>query len=606
MRLRSLSIPILAGVVVVLLAVSGLTRGLDLTVRDAMLRLLPAREAREVVAVLVDESSLRSVGAWPWTRRTLASVVDAVRASGARGIVVDFLLPEERSGDGELARALSAMPSVLAAGTDTGRWILPAPGLRDHAEIAHAVLEVDHDGVLRRFASTKQEDGIALPALAMAAAGLARPAHATPAGIAITPEFRVRPTTVPVVPAEELLRGRSNGALEGKIVFLGATAQGLGDRVVTPVTRASALDPGVLVHAAMTESVLHGDLVRTAAPIVSGLLALLLVIGVEIESTKGGRTRALGLGALVVLPAILGFALIWAARVEIPTVTLVGVTGLAALVVEARSAYRVHRGAGAAVVALGGKPDAGASAPEDRVRQLEKIAEELARASAEDAESRRVLAHELKTPVTSIRGLTQLLGDFDLEEGEARRVAKLVVAETSRLQSMIEGLLDLERVRGRARREEKIDLGQLVERRVRPIREATGRTIDLDRAGGVEVSGDSGLLDRVIDNLVANAVKYSPENAAIAVRVSRGDHAAIVEVEDEGPGVPESEREAIFRRFIRGKGAEGTDGLGLGLAMVAEIASSHGGRVDVRDGRIGSIFRVSLPLAGSAARSEAV
>src|SRR5512140_572969 len=117
-----------AGLCAALLAVSGLLRPLELPLRDALLRRMPRLEANRVVVVLVDEASLAAEGAWPWERGRLARLVDAAAGAGARGVVVDVLLPEPRAGDAQLAASLAGVPSVLAAGiAEDGAWLLPAP-----------------------------------------------------------------------------------------------------------------------------------------------------------------------------------------------------------------------------------------------------------------------------------------------------------------------------------------------------------------------------------------------------------------------------------------------------------------------------------------------
>ena len=108
------------------------------------------------------------------------------------------------------------------------------------------------------------------------------------------------------------------------------------------------------------------------------------------------------------------------------------------------------------------------------------------------------------------------------------------------------------------------------------------------------------LLERALENLVGNALKFSPDGSPVEVRLSaaRGRE-VLLEVEDAGPGVPAEERTRIFRRFARGEKAGGVPGLGLGLSVVAEVAAWHGGRVEVVEppaGR-GSLFRLHLPLA---------
>jgi signal transduction histidine kinase len=239
---------------------------------------------------------------------------------------------------------------------------------------------------------------------------------------------------------------------------------------------------------------------------------------------------------------------------------------------------------------------------EARVAELEALALEVGEARRAEAESRRVVAHELKTPLTSVRGLAQLLSRYDLSEAERRRVAGLVADEAARLSTMVESLLDLERLKLQdfAERSSRVDLSLLAAERA-AVHRGSLRAVTLEAEPGVAVKGDAALLSRLLDNLIGNALKFSPEGSPVSVSLRAGGGKAVLEVADRGPGVPEGEREAIFRRFARGSAATATaaPGLGLGLALVAEVAAWHGGCVEASSRQEGgAVFRVSLPLAG--------
>ena len=122
----------------------------------------------------------------------------------------------------------------------------------------------------------------------------------------------------------------------------------------------------------------------------------------------------------------------------------------------------------------------------------------------------------------------------------------------------------------------------------------------------VEVLGDAEKLRTIVDNLVSNAVKYSPRSGTITLSLAVGDGLAVLDVTDEGPGVSPDEREKVFDSFYQGAPpAEGrVKGSGLGLAIAREYVLAHGGRIEAgerRDGRRGARFRVSLPLPSSQA-----
>jgi signal transduction histidine kinase len=235
----------------------------------------------------------------------------------------------------------------------------------------------------------------------------------------------------------------------------------------------------------------------------------------------------------------------------------------------------------------------------DRITELESLQQALAEARTQEAEAHRVVAHELKTPLTSVRGLAQLLAQFDLSAAERNRVAGLVVSEASRLAQMVDALLDLERLRLRDRQREArpLALSALCAERITYLRVGTARTLDVDLEPDLRVLGDRALLERVIENLVSNAFKFSPEGTPIRIGLRAEGPQAILEVEDHGPGIPVAERARIFGRFARGSTQGLAPGLGLGLALVAEVVAWHRGTVEADGGSDGgSVFRVRLPL----------
>jgi signal transduction histidine kinase len=555
--MKRVAIAVAAGIAVTLLLAFGTVDRIELPVRDAAMRLRPRRPATSTAIVAIDERSIERLGPWPWDRPRLADIVNRAAAAGARGIVFDILLVDQREGDDQLAAALRRVPSVaVALLAEDGKWRFPAPPLRAAARMGHGNFEFDADGILRRFSATKQSGDRALTALAIEAASLARPIR-VPVGRAIAPAFRTRPRDVPQVSAVDLLEGRGGAILRGKIVFIGLTAVALGDRVLTPVSRDA--EAGVTVQAASAESVIRGEETRDLPPIVGGLLAGVVAAALGgAARPRRARPHRLLAGVLALLVAVAGVLFI-----GIPVVTLEATLAIIVIVDIARSlrltrtAFREHR--------------------------------------VQEAESKRVLAHELKTPLASMRGLTQLLGDFDLNDAERKRVATLLESEAGKLQSMVSGLLDLERLplRDFQASTSVTDLGKLVSERVEFLRASTDRPLVMDAAPHVLVRADAALVERVVDNLVGNALKYAEGPVSVAVR--QNGAGAALEVADSGPGLSAADRERIFQRFFRGSSAAGTEGLGLGLAMVAEIAKWHGGSASVEPAMSGgSLFRVTF------------
>ncbi|MBI1753853.1 MAG: CHASE2 domain-containing protein [Acidobacteria bacterium] len=582
----SLLWPILVGLLALALQASGLLSPAELLLRDALLRAQPGQRSPKVAVVLIDEAAIRSQGRWPWDRPRLARLVDGLFAAGARGVAIDFLFPEAGEGDADLVRALNQGPSALAAGVDdSGHWLLPDQAFRG-LPLGHVSFDLDRDGVVRRFSSTKQLEGRALPALPVAAARLADPGLPVPVGLSLRPAFRTRP--IPQVSAAALLEGKPAEALRGRLVFLGASAAGIGDRFITPNAQGGSPEPGVLVEAMSTEAILSKDLLRGTSPLVGGLLGFGL--GLLGTLLLASRRPVLVSGASLVVLAPLPISAAALHQLNLELAPLAGMSALALVGLLAASLRWRH-----ARFVLG--------AAQGRIQELERLQRALAETGRQDAEARRVVAHELKTPLTSVRGLAQLLARFDLSGPERNRVAELVVAETSRLTQMVDALLDLERLRLRNfdREAQALDLSALCLRRAEVLRVGLRREIRIEVEPGLQIQGDGALIERALENLVSNALKFSPEHAPVGVRLRAEGPAAILEVEDRGPGVPLPERVAIFGRFARGTTQSLAPGLGLGLALVAEVAAWHNGSVSVRAGSgegsgEGSCFQVRLPL----------
>ncbi len=594
-RATAVWIALATGIVVMLLLAGGVPDTLELPARDALLRLLPQQRATATAVVAIDEASIRQIGRWPWSRSDLALIVDRIAGAGARGVVLDILLADSAPGDDVLAHSMLRIPTItIAAIGDRGEWLVPVAPLREASTVAHGNFELDHDGIVRRLASTKQSGDRSLTAVCIEAASLVRPMNVA-VGQAVMPAFRTPPQAVPIVSAADLLRDRTAvPLLRGRVVFVGPTATALGDRVLTPVSRVP--DPGVTVHAAATESLIRGQQIHTIAPIASGFIAALLVATILLI-----RSRALRLVAAVAFAFLIvaGSALLLASSgVSLPLFTLVLSVVAAAVAIEVRLITTALRQSSAVTARL----ETGLGMPagvekRDVAPRLEEIATRLAEVRARDAESQRVLAHELKTPLASMRGLSQLLSGFELNDAERRRVASLLESEAGKLESMVQGLLDIERLplRNFESSSSVFDLGDLVEKRIEFLRASAHRTIVYSGSSGALVRGDAALVERAVDNLVGNALKYT--DAPITVRVQRLEDSGAVEVEDQGTGISDADRERIFKRFFRGSTAAGTEGLGLGLALVAEIARWHHGQASVERGAAGgSLFRLALPL----------
>lgn len=227
------------------------------------------------------------------------------------------------------------------------------------------------------------------------------------------------------------------------------------------------------------------------------------------------------------------------------------------------------------------------------------------------------VSHEFRTPLTSLRHVTDLLEESDDIPRERRRsFYEALGRNTDRLQRLVESLLDFARMdSGRKPYDLRpVDVGELVTRVVSDFREDALRRgfqvrLDVNVPATLRSPIDTGSLTTALWNLLDNAIKYSPGGNAVAVVVRQRDEQLAIAVEDNGLGVPAGEQKQIFDRFVRGRKASelGIKGTGLGLAMVWHIAKAHGGHVelDSQEGA-GSTFTILLPLENSSFRLASI
>jgi PAS domain S-box-containing protein len=222
------------------------------------------------------------------------------------------------------------------------------------------------------------------------------------------------------------------------------------------------------------------------------------------------------------------------------------------------------------------------------------------------------VSHELRTPITSIRGFIELLLDAqsDLTESQMRML-QTIDRNAEQLQRVAEDLLaDPGAGRGLRVAFTELDLNQLAGEAVHAIQtSATVAGIVLSKEPGEEVPifGDPTRLHQLLGNLLSNAIKFSPRGGRVHVIVDSTDSYARVQVLDDGPGIPEGEREQLFERFYRlASSAEmGVPGTGLGLAIAKSVAEAHEGFLDIVDTPGWSTtFRVFLPLRTTAASAR--
>jgi PAS domain S-box-containing protein len=209
------------------------------------------------------------------------------------------------------------------------------------------------------------------------------------------------------------------------------------------------------------------------------------------------------------------------------------------------------------------------------------------------------VSHELRTPLTSILGFALTLKERGAEMVEETRaeIVRHLVEQAEKLNRLLSDLLDLDRLRHGSPGPQfrATDVAALVQQVIDGYTR-DGRRVEID-AEPVVAEVDAARLERMVENLFANAIKHTPPGTDVRVRVAAGEDTFLLTVDDRGDGVPVHEREMVFELFNRGDAHESVPGAGIGLALVAQFAAVHHGRAWVEDNPGGGAsFRVELPV----------
>jgi signal transduction histidine kinase len=236
------------------------------------------------------------------------------------------------------------------------------------------------------------------------------------------------------------------------------------------------------------------------------------------------------------------------------------------------------------------------AAQNERLRELDKLKDEFI----------SLVSHELRTPLTSIRGYVELLQeDGGLDEGQLRYLG-IVDRNSARLLDLVSDLLFLAQVdAGKLTFELRpVELEVIVAECVEASQPAA-QAKEIELVASTEplpapLQGDPTRLAQVLDNLVSNAIKFTPAGGRVEVRLSAREGMAVLEVQDTGLGLPDDEQDQLFERFFRSSRASenAIPGTGLGLAIAKAIVERHGGRIALESAvNVGTTVRVELPLS---------
>ena len=235
-------------------------------------------------------------------------------------------------------------------------------------------------------------------------------------------------------------------------------------------------------------------------------------------------------------------------------------------------------------------------AQNERLRELDRLKDEFV----------ALISHELRTPLTSILGYLELtLEDADGLSDHHRSYLEVVERNAERLLRLVGDLLFVAQLEaGKLALEwSEVEVETLVEHCVeanQPAATQAGIVLVAESGWAGAIPGDPARLAQVLDNLVSNAIKFTPAGGRVTVRASRETDLVVLEVADSGMGIPDEEQQHLFDRFFRTRGAgeQAIPGTGLGLSIAQAIAHAHGGSISVESTEgVGTTFRVELPSA---------
>lgn len=587
----------LATAVAVVAGWTGLASRIDNYAYDFLFGMYPKADWKPQSAVLaIDEDTLKHYGGMRGIRTIVAEALEMIAPAKPRTVAIDIVFsdPGDPGENERLAAAMARTPNlVLSCERVQNRWDDPQPAFRKYAAglgHIHADDQATKDGVSRQIPLEKVAPGDRRWALSLVAFQRFRggaPILESPDDLEIGGEtipaprrgsdrlMRIQfpppsqPLTVAALKRDPSLASR----LTGKAVFVGITAlTAARDRLINP--RGEPV-PGVEVHRDAFETMAQGDFLVSASNLTVLGVCLLLAAGAGLTFWYRGGWWAYLLAALLMIFGHTIPGLFFKQGVVFPYFASVSAAWLPVAVAATYQYFTVRRQL--------------RESETDKARYRQAI---------------HFVTHEMRTPLTAIQGSSELMGRYALPEDKRKQIAQMINSESKRLARMIQTFLDVERLSA-GQMELKRDpfpVRDVVSAcldRVRPVADRKQIRIHCGELPGDILLGDRELMDYAVYNLLTNAVKYSPADTQVWVSAERSGGYIHVAVRDQGIGMDDRELKNIFRKFYRTKRAEasGEVGTGIGLSIVEQIVTQHGGRVEVvsKPGK-GSTFTIVAPV----------
>ena len=626
---------------VVLLSTTNILSRVDNLIYDVGQKLYQKAPPADVIIVAIDEVSLSQLGRWPWPRKIHADLVARLKADGVSAIGLDVIFSEadrlHPEDDAALAEAIGkannvVLPVLLESARVNGQIVetLPLPEMSNNAADlgrVHAVL--DEDGIARSIylfegvgAAVWQHFSQAILNVAQNQTSKNRFAESTKIDVSANEHnmfslvrkdqrkinFLGPAGHFSTISYVQVLNGNfAKGLFKNKIVLVGATASGMNDLLSTPVSGLSQPMPGVEVHANVLQSIRENKLIKPVSPVFSLMILLVLVLTPLLWMPRLSALTSL-------ISTLLFFVLISFIAATLPKTFGIWIPPAAALLPillaypiwswrkleQARKFldYELNYLKQNLIDIPKPKNSNYFDSFNAQIEQVRTASQQLRFLQNDRKELLAFISHDLRAPIANA---LMILDEKHVEE--PRLHASLTQAHTLAedfLHASRAEMIDNTKFR-------EIDFASLTHQAVDDAYEAAKKkNITLQRDildGQVWINGNFGLLQRAVLNLILNAVKFSPVDAVVQIKLVFVNQQAVMSVINGGLGIPINEQLFLFKRFSRVSTSEtvssaATEGTGLGLYFVQTVAEKHHGYADV-ESDIGKDTCFSLRLPAS-------
>lgn len=591
-------------VISVVFGISAFAATIDNLAYDWMFRAWAPRpwEPRALI-LAIDEPTLLQLGGIRRLRGFLAEGLERIAAAPPKLVALDITLADagDRAEDEQLERALAKVPNLVLdcdMMPDGRSWEDPYANFRRHTvAVGHAHAYPDRlDAVSREIpleliTGRDRRWALSLEAFRIdAGAPILESPSDLEVGRTLIPAVRSdgrslkirylppREDGSPRIPRISFLDLQKDPKLaerfRDRAVFVGVTAQTLvRDRLFTPYSD-RVPTPGVEIHASAYETMRSGSFLVDAPDSAVMAFCVLLTVLAGLTFSRLSGWAGYVTGGAVLLAAHAAPNILFHYGIVFPVTAPLSSAWIATVAAASWQHFVVRR-------------------------QLRKSEQDKQRYQ----QAIHFVTHEMRTPLTAIQGSSELMSRYALNDEKRKQIAQMINSESKRLARMVQTFLDVERLTegDMQLKREPFETGAIVHAcldRARPLAERKQMTVTVEPIPEMVITGDRELMEYAFYNLLTNAIKYSPAETEVTVRASYAGGECRLSVADQGIGMDEKELKNIFRKFYRTKKAEasGEAGTGIGLSIVEQIVTSHGGRMEVTSapGR-GSCFTIVVP-----------